>query len=67
MTYFEHLPYLENIPAYALGALDAKEFCCLRSSSANLRILPGGAHGVSAHERSPVDERSAAGAFRRAS
>jgi anti-sigma-K factor RskA len=25
MTYFEHLPFLENIPAYALGALDARE------------------------------------------
>jgi anti-sigma-K factor RskA len=29
MTYFEHLPFLENIPAYALGALDAKEAAAL--------------------------------------
>ncbi|HLO33047.1 MAG TPA: anti-sigma factor [Anaerolineales bacterium] len=31
MTYFEHLPYLENIPAYALGALDAKEAAALEA------------------------------------
>jgi anti-sigma-K factor RskA len=31
MTYFEHLPFLENIPAYALGALDAKEAAALES------------------------------------
>lgn len=29
MTYFEHLPFLENIPAYALGALDAKDAAAL--------------------------------------
>jgi anti-sigma-K factor RskA len=31
MTYFEHLPFLENIPAYALGALDAKESAALEA------------------------------------
>lgn len=31
MTYFEHLPFLENIPAYALGALDAKETAALEA------------------------------------
>ena len=31
MTYFEHLPFLENIPAYALGALDAKEAAVLEA------------------------------------
>jgi anti-sigma-K factor RskA len=31
MTYFEHLPFLENIPAYALGALDAKEAAALEA------------------------------------
>ena len=31
MTYFEHLPYLENIPAYALGALDVKEAAALEA------------------------------------
>ncbi len=31
MTYFEHLPFLENIPAYALGALDAKEVAALEA------------------------------------
>jgi anti-sigma-K factor RskA len=31
MTYFEHLPFLENIPAYALGALDAKEIATLEA------------------------------------
>ena len=31
MTYFEHLPYLENIPAYALGALDAKDVAALEA------------------------------------
>src|SRR6266498_1765992 len=29
MTYFEHLPFLENIPAYVLGALDAKDVAAL--------------------------------------
>ena len=29
MTYFEHLPFRENIPAYALGALDAKDATAL--------------------------------------
>jgi anti-sigma-K factor RskA len=29
MTYFEHLPFRENIPAYALGALDAKDAAAL--------------------------------------
>ena len=31
MTYFEHLPFLENIPAYALGALDAKDAAALEA------------------------------------
>ena len=31
MTYFEHLPFLENIPAYALGALDARESAALEA------------------------------------
>jgi anti-sigma-K factor RskA len=31
MTYFEHLPFLENIPAYALGALDAKDAAVLEA------------------------------------
>ena len=31
MTYFEHLPFLENIPAYTLGALDAKETTALEA------------------------------------
>jgi anti-sigma-K factor RskA len=31
MTYFEHLPFLENIPAYALGALDAKDVAALEA------------------------------------
>ena len=31
MTYFEHLPFLENIPAYALEALDAKEATALET------------------------------------
>ena len=31
MTYSEHLPFLENIPAYALGALDAKEAVALEA------------------------------------
>jgi anti-sigma-K factor RskA len=31
MTYFEHLPFRENIPAYALGALDAKDAVALES------------------------------------
>ena len=25
MTYYEHVPFRENIPAYALGALDAED------------------------------------------
>jgi len=31
MTYFEHLPFLENIPAYALGALDARDAAALEA------------------------------------
>jgi anti-sigma-K factor RskA len=31
MTYFEHLPFLENIPAYALGALDATDAATLEA------------------------------------
>lgn len=31
MTYFEHLPFLENIPAYALGALDVKDSAALEA------------------------------------
>ena len=31
MTYFEHLPFLENIPAYALGALDPKDTAALEA------------------------------------
>ena len=31
MTYFEHLPFLENIPAYALGALDTKDSAALEA------------------------------------
>jgi len=31
MTHDEHTPYLENIPAYAIGALDADEFAALES------------------------------------
>jgi anti-sigma-K factor RskA len=31
MTYFEHLPFLENIPAYALGALDARDAVALEA------------------------------------
>ena len=31
MTYFEHLPFLESIPAYALGALDTKEAAALEA------------------------------------
>lgn len=31
MTYFEHLPFLENIPAYALGALDTKDTAALEA------------------------------------
>ena len=29
MTYYEHVPFRENIPAYALGALDAEEVAAL--------------------------------------
>lgn len=31
MTYFEHLPFLENIPAYALGALEGREASALEA------------------------------------
>ena len=31
MTYYEHVPFRENIPAYALGALDAEEAAALES------------------------------------
>ncbi|HEX9333518.1 MAG TPA: zf-HC2 domain-containing protein, partial [Anaerolineales bacterium] len=31
MTYYEHLPFRENIPAYALGALDAEEAAALEA------------------------------------
>jgi anti-sigma-K factor RskA len=31
MTYYEHVPYRENIPAYALGALDAEEAAALEA------------------------------------
>jgi anti-sigma-K factor RskA len=31
MTYFEHLPFRENIPAYALGALDPKDAAALEA------------------------------------
>jgi anti-sigma-K factor RskA len=31
MTYYEHLPFRENIPAYALGALDAEETAALEA------------------------------------
>lgn len=31
MTYFEHLPFRENIPAYALGALDARDATALEA------------------------------------
>jgi anti-sigma-K factor RskA len=31
MTYYEHVPYRENIPAYALGALDAEETAALEA------------------------------------
>src|SRR5689334_13945723 len=29
MTYYEHVPFRENIPAYALGALDVEEAAAL--------------------------------------
>ena len=31
MTYYQHVPFRENIPAYALGALDAEESAALES------------------------------------
>src|ERR1044071_3908311 len=31
MTYYEHVPFRENIPAYALGALDTEECAALES------------------------------------
>ena len=31
MTYYQHVPFRENIPAYALGALDAEEAATLES------------------------------------
>ena len=31
MTYYEHLPFRENIPAYALGALDAEDVAALEA------------------------------------
>ena len=31
MTYYEHVPFRENIPAYALGALDAEDAAALES------------------------------------
>jgi anti-sigma-K factor RskA len=31
MTYYQHVPFRENIPAYALGALDAEEAAALES------------------------------------
>jgi anti-sigma-K factor RskA len=31
MTYYQHVPFRENIPAYALGALDAEETAALES------------------------------------
>jgi len=31
MTYYEHVPFRENIPAYALGALDAEEVAALEA------------------------------------
>jgi len=31
MTYYEHVPFRENIPAYALGALDAEESAALEA------------------------------------
>jgi anti-sigma-K factor RskA len=31
MTYYEHIPFRENIPAYALGALDAEDVAALEA------------------------------------
>src|SRR5574338_588538 len=31
MTYYQHVPFRENIPAYALGALDVEEAAALES------------------------------------
>jgi len=31
MTYYEHVPFRENIPAYALGALDAEDVAALEA------------------------------------
>jgi anti-sigma-K factor RskA len=31
MTYYEHIPFRENIPAYALGALDAEDAAALEA------------------------------------
>jgi anti-sigma-K factor RskA len=37
MTYYEHIPFRENIPAYALGALDAEDAVALE---AHLQTCP---------------------------
>jgi anti-sigma-K factor RskA len=50
MTYFEHLPFLENIPAYALGALDAKDAIALEAhlqTCASCRDELGAYHATS--------------------
>ena len=31
MTYYEHIPFRENIPAYAVGALDAEDAAALET------------------------------------
>ena len=31
MTYYQHVPFRENIPAYAIGALDAEEATALET------------------------------------
>jgi len=40
LTHNEHTPFIENLSAYALGALDAEDIATLEVPSKDMRFVP---------------------------
>jgi len=55
----EHTPFIENIPAYALGSLDAEDASALENHLKTCKLLPQRVDSLPCHERGLAGSNSA--------